>query len=205
MTRSPRRRGARGPAGALGAALLGGSLAAAAVLGWAGAAEAARPAPTLSLTARPAAHGAPAIELLARLAEPGGATAGATSASLGGVTISFSLHVQQLSGAPLLVLGSATTDAAGVASLDYEPTWTGRQSLVASATNAAGTTLGSATASFVAAGATHPLAGSAEAVRPDGTIGRVVVGVLLAIVALLWIVLVAVVVRVRRGGTPSPA
>ncbi|MHB1785684.1 MAG: hypothetical protein ACYCS7_05970, partial [Acidimicrobiales bacterium] len=102
------------------------------------------------------------------------------------------------------VLGWATTDDLGVASYTYHPTWTGRQSLVASATNAAGATLASATTSVAAASAAQPFAAGAEAVRPDGTIGRVVVGVLLAILALLWVVLVIVVVRVHRGVTPSP-
>ncbi len=39
----------------------------------------------------------------------------------------------------------------------------------------------------------------AEATRPDGIIGRFVVGVLLAVVVALWIALVSIVVRVHLG------
>lgn len=204
VTGSRRRRGSRLPAGVLGALALAGFLAPVAVLVGTGTAGAASSAPSLGLTARTVPHGSPAIEIVARFAEPGGATP--TSPHLAGVTISFSLHVREFSGSPVLVLGSATTDVNGEAIFTYEPTWTGRQELVGSATNAAGSTLAVATARVVATTATHPLAADTEALRPDGTIGRVVVGVLLATAALLWIVLLAVVVRVYRGltGRPSP-
>ncbi len=86
-----------------------------------------------------------------------------------------------------------------MATLAYRPTWTARQSFVATASDAAGATLASATASFVATSASHPFAGTVQALRPDGSIGRAVTGVLLGVVALLWIALLAVVVRVNLG------
>ncbi|MHB1509434.1 MAG: hypothetical protein ACYCST_12265 [Acidimicrobiales bacterium] len=175
-----------------------------AILGWQGVAAATGAPATLHLTARPAPRRAPAIELVAHLAHPVGAALGSKATSLGGVTISFSLHVTEFSGSPLLVLGSTTTDAKGEAIFTYEPTWTGRQELVASATDAAGTTLASTATSISVARATHGLALATEAVRPDGSIGRVVVAVLLAIVVLLWLVLVTVFVRVHRGVGARP-
>lgn len=158
--------------------------------------------PALRLVARQAPHDRGAVELIATLQMPA-SVASSRSASLAGAEVSFSVHLSQFSGAPLLTLGTATTDAAGVAALVYRPTWTGRQALVATAASAAGTTLASATASFAATSATHPFAGTVQAVRPNGVIGQWVTGVLLAIVATLWITLIAVVVRVNLGFVPG--
>ncbi|MHB1740045.1 MAG: hypothetical protein ACYCXA_11345 [Actinomycetes bacterium] len=162
---------------------------------------AATPAPSLSLSAQQATQAPRAVELVASLEEPTGSAAGSRPASLAGVSVSFSVHLQQFAGAPLLALGSATTNAAGEAVLTYEPTWTGHQGLVATATTAAGTTLASATTSLNATSAARPFAGTVQAVRPDASIGRAVNGGLLAILAVLWITLIAVVVRVNLGLT----
>ncbi|MDA8303429.1 MAG: hypothetical protein M0005_18260 [Actinomycetota bacterium] len=167
-------------------------------------AAAVAPAPRLTLRAREAQGQSPEVDLVARLASPSGPSAAARRA-LGGVTVTFAIHLDEFAGAPLLTLGSATTNAAGEASLAYAPTFSGRQALVATATDAAGATVATATTTYLATAATHPLAGRAEAARPDGMIGRVVVAVLLALVALLWVILVAVVVRVqRRPGASLP-
>ena len=149
-------------------------------------------AKALSLTARQIPGKAPAVRLVARLDGP------RPSASRGaGVRVYFSLRLTEL-GSPLLSLGSATTDGSGVATLTYAPTWRGRQRLVAAATSATGRTL-SATTAIATTTAAHPLASLAEARRPDGGIGQVVVGVLLGLLAVLWIVLISVVVRVNLG------
>ncbi len=173
------------------------------VLAAASPAAAAPPALRLTLAAKPLARARPTVEVLARLAAtPGGP--GAAHRALEGVTVTFAVHLDEFAGAPLLTLGAATTDAAGDARLTYAPTFSGRQALVATATDTAGATLATATTSYRAIASVHPFAGSTEAIRPDGAIGRVVVGVLLGILALLWIVLVTVVVRVQRnrGATP---
>ena len=186
-------------AAVLGGILLAGLL----VLATAGPAAAGGSSPHLALRARAVPGGQPAVELVARLGEPG-APVGGKATRAGGVTVTFSVHLPEFAGAPLLVLGSATTDRAGEARLTYRPTFTGRQALVATATGTTGATIAAATTSYSAAAAVHPLAGTAEAVRPDGTIGQVVVGVLLGVVVLLWIVLVSVVVRVHRQVGASP-
>ncbi len=154
-------------------------------------------APRLTLSARPLLTGRPAVELLARLA-PSGAPAGGQHRGLGGVMVTFAVHLDEFAGAPLLTLGSATTDRAGDAHITYTPTFTGRQALTATATDASGNTIATAAASYLVTAAVNPLAGTAQAVRPDGGIGKVVVGVLLGLVVLLWIVLVAIVVRVTQ-------
>lgn len=166
------------------------------VLGASSTAWAAASGPALRLVARQAPHDHGAVELIATLQMPASLPS-SKAASPAGTQVSFSVHLSQFAGAPLLTLGTATTDAAGVASLAYRPTWTGHQALVATAANAAGTTVASATASFAATSATHPFAGTVQAVRPDGVIGRWAAGVLLAIVATLWVTLIAVVVRVN--------
>lgn len=168
-----------------------------ALLGSASMAWAAGSRPALRLVAKQAPHDPRALELLATLQVP--AAASSKPASLAGARVSFSVHVSQFAGAPLLTLGTATANAAGVATFIYRPTWTGRQVLVATATSAAGADLAHASASFVVTTASHPFAGAVEALRPDGTIGQAVVGVLLAIVLVLWIALIAIVVRVNLG------
>lgn len=202
MTGLSRRPGHLRMAAAVGPLRLVGALAVIMLLVLPGVAQASTPPRTLSLTTGHGPQGGSSIELLARLAQPSG-PAGTNAKSLSGVTVTFSIHLQEFSGSPLLVLGSATTDAKGAATFAYQPTWTGPQHLVAVATNQAGLTLASGATELTAKAAEHPFAGTVEAVRPDGTIGQVVVGVLLAIIALVWIVLIAVVVRVHRGVTPS--
>ena len=172
-------------------------LAAGAVLGVASTAWAAAGPPVLSLKAAQAPGDPHGIELVATLTGPGGSAP--TVGPLPGDSVTFSVHLTEFAGAPVLTLGSATTNAAGRAVLTYRPTWTGHQALVATATDASGTTIASATTSFTASSAIHPFAGTIEAVRPDGAIGQAVAGVLLAIVAVLWIALIAVVVRVNLG------
>jgi len=167
------------------------------VLGSASTACAATTGPALRLIAEQAPHDPHAVELLATLQVP--EPVSSKSGSLVGAQVSFSVHLSQFTGAPLLMLGTSTTNAAGVATLTYRPTWTGRQALVATAANTAGTVLASATASFAATSASRPFAGTVQALRPEGTIGQTVAGALLAIVALLWIAPIAVVVRVNLG------
>ncbi|MCL4423619.1 MAG: hypothetical protein M1115_10760 [Actinobacteria bacterium] len=180
------------------------ALAAVVVLAWASPAWAGTTTPVLRLAAEVAPHDPGAVELLATLEQPREPVSSGR-VSLGGVSVSFSVRVEEFSGAPLLALGTAKTDAAGIAMLTYRPTWTGRQAFVATATNEAGTSLGSATTTFIAKSSPQSFAGTVEAVRPDGAIGQAVAGVLLSIVALIWIVLLAVVVRVNLGLGPSRA
>jgi hypothetical protein len=182
---------------ALGAALLAGVL-----LSTPAAAGAASATASLSLSAQPAPHGRSGVELIARLAVPSGMGTRPRSAGLAGVRVRFSVHVAEFSGAPLLSLGSASTDAAGEATFTYQPTWTGRQAFVANAKSPSGTALTKTTTSVVAR-ATDPFAGSIEASRPDAMIGRWVVVVLLTTLVALWITLFAVVVRVHRRAPPS--
>ncbi|MHB8435208.1 MAG: NrfD/PsrC family molybdoenzyme membrane anchor subunit [Acidimicrobiales bacterium] len=185
---------------AFGAGLLGVLIAGGIVLGVVSTARAATRAPLLHVSATQLSHGTRGVELLATLEHPAGASqpAGKT-ASLRGISVSFSVRLGEFAGAPPLTLGTATTNAAGRALLSYQPTWTGPQVIVATATSSAGTVIASATTRFTAITAAHPFAGAIEAVRPDGKIGQAVVAVLLVVVGLLWITLVAVVVRVRLG------
>lgn len=189
-------------AGTLGLATVGIALAAGAVP--AGSASAAQRHETLQLSAERAPAGAKAVELSARLTEAGG-TGSAATRPVAGATVTFSLAATEFSGAPLLQLGTATTDGHGLATLSYVPSWRGRQELEASVADSSGNTLAEASTSYLAGAATAPLLAGAEAVRPDGTIGQVVVGVLLAIVAVLWIVLASVVVRLHRSSGPRTA
>lgn len=178
------------------AVILGGT--AGAVVPLATAAGASGSSPSMTLRATGTQARVPSVVLVARLG--GRASSPATQA---GVSVTFSVGVDEFAGRPRLLLGSGTTDAAGVARFVYHPTWTGRQDFVASVTNATGTLVAQATTTFVVTAAVPPTL-SAEATRPDGTLGRYVVGVLLAILVLLWIVLVTVLVRVHRVAGRQP-
>lgn len=187
-------------AAALGAVVLGTG-------GSASAASAASAAPSLTLTAREVGpHQAPGaragVELIARVAGPLRPTDSRRPASRAGVVIDFSLHLQEFSGAPLLGLGTATTNRSGVAVLAYQPTWSGRQDLQASVGSVPGAAQIRATTSIVAT-ATDPFGGTVEATRPDGMIGRWVVAALLALLVFVWVTLFTLVARVRRGSPRS--
>lgn len=147
----------------------------------------------LELSARPAPGHPKTVELTAAFASP----ASSEAAGIAGAKVSFSVRVGEFAGAPALAIGAARTDAAGVATLAYRPTWRGRQVLVATATTATGKVVGTAKAILVVIAATHAFAGTVQAARPDGIIGRWVAGVLLGIVATIWIVLAVIVVRVN--------
>jgi len=108
------------------------------------------------------------------------------------------VHVEEFSGAPVLLIGTATTNAAGVASIIYQPTWAGTQNFVATALDATGTPLATTSLSVNAA-RTDPFAGPVESLRPDGVIGRWVIVVLLSLVIGVWITLITLVVRVQQG------
>lgn len=192
MTRSGRQPRSYRPAAAI-TPLAGMLLAGLILLGAASPAAAANPARRLSLSARSVIGHSPAVVLLATLKQA--ASLPGHKAALRGLKVTFSVHLEEFSGSPLLVLGSAMTNSAGEARFTYKPTFAGRQALVATATDSVGNTVASATTSYIAIAAVHPLARMAEAARPDGAIGKVVVGVLLGIVVLLWIVLASVVVR----------
>ena len=144
---------------------------------------------TLALTSgSPASH--QGVELTAQVATAATPTSGAT--------VNFYVHVEEFAGAPELLIGTATTNAAGVASIIYQPTWAGTQNFAASALDSSGAVLAT-TSLTVQAARTDPFAGAVESLRPDGLIGRWVVLVLLSLVVGVWLTLIALVVRVQQG------
>jgi hypothetical protein len=153
-------------------------------------------APSMTLRATEAPAGHSGVDLLAVVSSPDGS-------ALAGVTVSFAIHLREFSGSPTLVVGTAVTDTAGDATITYQPLWAGQQSFVATAHDASGATLATSAASVVAQ-RTDPFAGSVQSTRPDGLIGRWTIVALLVLVCSMWIALVGVVVRVRRGmGAPA--
>lgn len=145
---------------------------------------------SLALTAdSPASH--QGVELNARVV-------GSIATPMTGVTVNFYVHLAEFAGAPVLLVGSGVTNAAGVATFTYQPTWAGTQNFVASALDASGSVLASSSLRVQAA-RTDPFAGAVQSLRPDGLIGRWVILVLLALVIGVWITLLALVVRVQQG------
>ncbi|MHB1500423.1 MAG: hypothetical protein ACYCYK_04525 [Candidatus Dormibacteria bacterium] len=161
--------------------------------------QAAGPASSLHLSAHAATHAPQTVLLVATLDGPPAGTPRSGNAPVAGTEVDFSVRLGEFAGAPLLAIGSATTNAEGTAAVAYTMTWTGGQTFVATATDPSGDTIASATTSFTAAQAGHPFAGTVQAVRPDGAIGSVVADVLLGTVTLLWITLITIVVRVNVG------
>ena len=97
--------------------------------------------------------------------------------------------------ARLVRLGSSATDKTGVARLKYQPKVTGRQQFVATYTagGAKPVTSGTTVAVTVARSAYHP-----APAKPLASVGNTLVVVLFAIVAAIWLTLVAQIWRVRR-------
>jgi hypothetical protein len=153
-------------------------------------AAAAATGATLSLSS-PSPSSQAGVELTAQVAS-------STAAPMPEVTVNFYVHLQEFSGAPELLIGSASTNAAGVASITYQPTWAGTQRFVASAVDSSGSALAASSLS-VQALRTDPFAGPVESLRPDGLIGRWVVVALLSLLIGVWITLLALVVRVQQG------
>ena len=144
---------------------------------------------TLALTSgSPASHHG--VELTAQVAT--------AATPMAGTTVNFYVHVEEFAGAPVLLIGTATTNAAGLASITYQPTWAGTQNFVASAQDGSGAVLAT-TSLTVQAARTDPFAGAVQSLRPDGLIGRWVVFVLLSLVIGVWLTLIALVVRVQQG------
>ncbi len=146
-----------------------------------------------------AAASGPSVALRASTPSGGGVELTAQVASLSTpVTVDYYVHLEEFSGAPLLKIGSSTTNAAGVASDVYQPTWSGPQNFVATVVSTSGAVVAT-TSLTVQAAKTDPFAGSVESLRPDGLIGRWVVVALLALLLAMWFTLLAVVVRVQQG------
>jgi Ni/Fe-hydrogenase subunit HybB-like protein len=98
--------------------------------------------------------------------------------------------------ARLISLGSATTDKTGVAQLKYQPRVTGQQGFAASyAAGAAKPVTASTTVAVtVARSLYHP-----APAKPLASVGDVLVIALFAIVAAIWLTLIAQIWRVRRA------
>ena len=175
-----------------------GLLAGQSALAWAASAQATGSPAHLTLVARRDPGHVTDVVLAASFSAAG--TGHGTRPGDRGVEVQFAVHVPEFSGSPLLTVGTATTNAAGVATLTYRPTWAGRLDFVASALGPAGTVLASSGTSIAETSAVRSDAPPAQAVRPDGVIGRAAAGTLLAILVCLWIVLVGVVVRVHLAG-----
>jgi len=96
--------------------------------------------------------------------------------------------------ARLIALGSATTDKTGVATLKYQPKVTGKQGFVATyAAGAKPVTASTNVAVTVARSPYHP-----APAKPLASVGNVLVLALFAIVAAIWLTLIAQIWRVRR-------
>jgi hypothetical protein len=132
------------------------------------------------------------------------ATLTKTGHPLANAAVAFGFSTTQF-GAParLVPLGSATTDKTGIARLTlggdadhlYRPTATGPQEFLASYTAAGAKPVTSAAtvAVTVARSAYHP-----APPKPLAGVGKILVVVLFAIVAAIWLTLLTQVVRVRR-------
>jgi hypothetical protein len=137
------------------------------------------------------------MELTATLTKAGGHPLANAGVAFGFSTTEFGTPAR------LVPLGSATTDKTGIARLTlggdadhlYRPTATGPQEFLASYTAAGAKPVTSATtvAVTVAQSAYHP-----APPKPLASVGKILVVVLFAIVAAIWLTLLTQVVRVRR-------
>ncbi|MDA8274705.1 MAG: polysulfide reductase NrfD [Actinomycetota bacterium] len=133
------------------------------------------------------------------------ATVGTTAAPGTGDAVTFSVVSHEFAGSGLMQVGTATTDAAGIAQVDYVPTWTGQEQFVARVVGPGGSVAASATTTYTVTVDPPGLPKSIyEYQRPLTTTGHWVVVTLLTIVAIIWVLLLGsltlVVVRMPRLG-----
>ncbi len=96
-------------------------------------------------------------------------------------------------------IGTAETAANGSASINYKPTWSGKEKFIAEVTSA-GVQVPEATAEFLVTNSTPgPLYATANPARPLGFIGRVFTGVILSIVAAVWLSLLFILFLMARA------
>ena len=138
------------------------------------------------------------VQLTATLTNPKGTP-------LPNAHVAFLLSTTEFgSPARLIPLGSATTDKTGLAALTYQPKVTGNQGFAATYTAPGGkpVTSGTTVAVTVAQSGYHP-----APAKPLASLGKILVIALFAIVAAIWLTLVAQIWRVRRvcRGAQQPA
>ncbi len=112
--------------------------------------------------------------------------------------VHFFVTTSLFGGAKLVPIGVA--HSYGGFALSYKPTVTGRQTFTAEILDSSGAVLSSGTSSFLVTTRTAMFSPSeTNAPKPLASFGRGMVGVLLAIVGLIWLTLIVTLVRVTRG------
>ncbi len=151
----------------------------------------------VSLTVAPTSAGKATLELRA--------TVGTPTAPVAAGTVTFFVVPHEFAGSGLMQIGTASTDAQGVASVDYVPTWTGAEQFVAHVAGPNGSVAAATTATYDVTVDPPGLPKSIyEYQRPLSTTGHWLVVTLLTIVAIIWVLLLGsltlVVVRMPRLG-----
>jgi hypothetical protein len=124
------------------------------------------------------------------------------SHGVGGKTVAFFVVSTEFKNPINVPLGTAETAANGTARLTYAPTWRGEERFVAQLTSPH---VEATVSQRVVASTPGPLAAAANPARPLASVGRVFLDVILAVVAAIWLSLIAVVAltagRMPRLGT----
>ncbi len=138
---------------------------------------------TLSVAARP--HDPTDLTLVSHLQ---------SSSDNGGKSVAFFVVSTQFKQPEDVPIGTAKTAADGTASVSYKPTWSGKEQFVAKLTSP-GAQVPAATAYYrVTASTPGPLYAAANPARPLSFIGHIFLGVVLTIVALIWLGLIIMLV-----------
>jgi hypothetical protein len=114
-----------------------------------------------------------------------------------GATVAFFVVTKEFGSDTEVPIETADLSKSGVVGIGYKPTWNGQQTFTVHVLSAAGATSGSARAGFdVSDGSPGPLNSVANHPRPFSTEGAVFLAGLLSAVALVWLALIATLVRV---------
>lgn len=118
------------------------------------------------------------------------------SASNAGGSVAFFVVTKEFGKDLNVPIGTAKTSQDGAATINYAPTWNGKEQFVATLTSGlSGTATPTATSYHrVTASAPGPLYATANPLRPFSFLGHVFVGMILTMVALIWLTLIGILV-----------
>jgi hypothetical protein len=122
------------------------------------------------------------------------------SASIPKSSVAFFVVTKEFGHNLNVPIGTAKTSQDGTATINYAPTWNGKEQFIANLTSGLGDAAAPTATSYhqVTASGPGPLYASANPLRPFSLMGHFFVGTILTIVALVWLTLISILLLLAR-------